>query len=71
MDHLAIRAERFCMIVEAWEDITDTQGKPIKCTYENKKKIADMNFDFVQAVFDAAEGYGQMLNEEETKKVGN
>ncbi|MDX2469074.1 MAG: hypothetical protein QNL04_00700 [SAR324 cluster bacterium] len=71
MDHIAIRAERFCKILEDWEDITDRTGKAIPCTYENKKKIADLNFDFVQAIFDAAEGYGQTLNEEEIKKAGN
>ncbi len=71
VDHKGIYVERFVQVLLAWQGIKDQEGKELTCDEATKKLVAEYNPDFVQAVFEAAEGYAKTLEEKEEEHQGN
>lgn len=70
IDYIAIHEERVNYAIVDWKDIQDEDGKPFKCTKDNKKLLVDNNPGFISEVMEVVDNLAeeiQNISEAETK----
>ena len=70
-DNFKFLCDKFDQTVQDWDELGDSKGSPLECNRKNKEFMVNRYLSIVNEVIDAAEEYGEAVDEEKEDERKN